>query len=231
VGEHRVILGTGLPDGYVVKSITAGSENLLKDTLRVTAAGAPVVEIVLGVTSPVPWGKVTGRVTGMDAAPVKATTITVSSSPLSMPLTASVSPDGSFELPMALPGTYTAWLAPSMDEFPRTFVVGRSGSERVEVPMMMTTLSVKGRVTDLVATANAGSAETLTLILTENGQSLTALVGADGAFAFSPVAPGRYNVSIQRCQPGICITTDLGSTVTVVDRDVTGLTIVSRRVN
>src|SRR5262249_21395652 len=75
-GEYQ-LAWSSLPSGYLVKSITSGSLDLLKNSLRITR-GTPVPPIVLtlGVDSPPPWVKVSGRVTGLSRSRVPGARLT-----------------------------------------------------------------------------------------------------------------------------------------------------------
>jgi hypothetical protein len=93
---------TGLPAGYTVKSMTSGSTNLLEQPLKVGVGETPQVTVLLGVSSPPPWVKVSGRATG-----VRPTEI-VLSSPNGTGVSQSTTPrpDGTFEFAGVLPGNY-----------------------------------------------------------------------------------------------------------------------------
>jgi hypothetical protein len=72
VGEYRVGWSP-LPEGYSVRSITVGSTDLLAGTLKIAAGDNPRIVVNLAVSSPPPWVKVSGRVTGLP--PVNANPI------------------------------------------------------------------------------------------------------------------------------------------------------------
>ncbi len=101
---------SGIPSGFYVKSITAGATNLLTDPLRVTPASLPPeILVTLGVSTPSPWVRLSGRITG--SRPSTTSTLTLNG-PIGS-LQASVSADGSFEFPKVLPGLYTAYTNPA----------------------------------------------------------------------------------------------------------------------
>jgi hypothetical protein len=97
-GDYRVA-ATGLPAGYNLRSITSGPTNLLEQPLRVGVGEAPQVTVLLGVTSPPPWVKVSGRVTGYRATEIVL--ISPSDAQFVVP-----KPDGTFEFSGVLPGSY-----------------------------------------------------------------------------------------------------------------------------
>jgi hypothetical protein len=142
-GEYR-ISWNGLPEGYTVRSIVSGSVDLLSKSLTVAGPTMPPITVTLGVSSPPPWVKVSGRVVGIRST---GATPSVSLSGVGMLAPeAHVNPDGTFEFPMVLPGTYTAQIVPPPGNPPRvTVVVGRKDVEGVQIviPVMK---CVPGRV-------------------------------------------------------------------------------------
>jgi formylglycine-generating enzyme required for sulfatase activity len=132
-GTYRVTL-LGLPDGFFTKSIRIGATDLLAGGFF-TAASKDSLRLVvsLGVSSPPPWVKVRGKVTGSGGAKAPVTAIEISGQSLTGPLTATVLADGSFEFPTVPAGTYRARPSPSAGYFPRTVVVGRSDVTDMEI--------------------------------------------------------------------------------------------------
>jgi len=117
-GDYRVTWNP-IPAGYFVKSLTAGSTDLLANPLKVSAASPPPPIIVtLGVTSPPPWVKVSGKVTGAPRGSSIALTGS-SAAAVNLPLSA----DGSFEFPTVLPGTYQVRILPAVPVSPFSLVV------------------------------------------------------------------------------------------------------------
>jgi hypothetical protein len=123
----------------------------------------PPITVTLGVSSPPPWVKVTGRVTGLSRAAnvVPRVMLTEGAVPgiLSAGLSgilagafpaeregAPIGADGSFTFPMVLPGTYTMTISPS----PRTpapsatVYVGRKDVDGVQI-VVPVTKCVQGR--------------------------------------------------------------------------------------
>ena len=100
-GDYRVAV-TGLTAGYNVKSISSGSTNLMEQPLRIGIGETPQVRVLFGVSSPPPWVKVSGRVTGYKATEIALLrTGTSSDTQFIIP-----KPDGSFEFGSVLPGNY-----------------------------------------------------------------------------------------------------------------------------
>lgn len=99
-GDYR-IGAAGLPTGYSLKSVTSGSTNLLEQPLRIDVGETPQITILLGVSSPPPWVKVSGRVTGYKAAEFALI------NPVGGDIQFTTArPDGTFEFAMVLPGLY-----------------------------------------------------------------------------------------------------------------------------
>jgi hypothetical protein len=79
-GDYR-IAWSGLPAGYFVRSIESGSVDLLSKPLTITGAAVPPIRITLGVSSPPPWVKVSGRVMGLPRNPGVAPRVRLSGGP------------------------------------------------------------------------------------------------------------------------------------------------------
>jgi hypothetical protein len=104
-GTYR-FLTSGLPVGYTVRSMKAGSVDLLSEPL-IAVGTAPIPEIVVtvGVSSPPPWKKVSGRVIGAPGSSFPAG-IRVALNGEFGNLVANLNPDGSYEFSKVLPGGY-----------------------------------------------------------------------------------------------------------------------------
>ncbi|HEX4999846.1 MAG TPA: carboxypeptidase-like regulatory domain-containing protein [Terriglobia bacterium] len=119
-GNYQVVPGA-LPAGYFLKSIVSGNTDLAAHPLR-TKGGAPPIVITLGVDSPPPWVRVSGRVRNAPAAaiarPGKVTLLPDPGSGEPSPLAnfivstldAEIGSDGAFEFPMVPAGIYRASL-------------------------------------------------------------------------------------------------------------------------
>jgi TonB family protein len=150
-GEYR-ITWSALPAGYNLKSITAGSTDVLANPLKVAAASPPPpLVVMLGVGSPPPWVKVSGRIIRPPAAPAgvrNQLTMTGTSGTLVLDnLSTIVNDDGSFEFPKVLPGNYAVRLtSPVLPVPPTSLVVGNKDLSGVEIafPAMK---EITGRVT------------------------------------------------------------------------------------
>jgi hypothetical protein len=141
LGQYRVTTN-GLPVGYNVKSIMLGNVDALNQPIIVTAAAIPALSVALGVSSPPPWLKVSGRVTGGTA-----TNVTMSGPAVVDALNTAVGADGAFEFPMVLPGNYTVRTVPPIALAPPTPVtVGSTNVTNVEV-RIPATREVTGKIT------------------------------------------------------------------------------------
>jgi hypothetical protein len=98
---------SNIPAGFYVKSIGSGTVDLLSEPYRVVKPATPTeIVVTLGVSTPSPWVRLSGHLTG--AKPNTVTTLTLNG-PIGN-LETQVGPDGSFELPRVLPGTYSAYV-------------------------------------------------------------------------------------------------------------------------
>jgi hypothetical protein len=106
---------TTVPPGFYLKSVTAGSTDLLSNPLRMSRTEPPPeIVVVLGVSSPSPWVRLSGRLKGSGQSPE---TISLSGPEGGLPgleggLSTLVNDDGSFEFPKILPGSYTVAILP-----------------------------------------------------------------------------------------------------------------------
>jgi TonB family protein len=99
-GDYRVSW-SNLPVGHELKSITTGSVDLLTTPLKVSADAPPEPIKVLLAVEGNPWVKVSGRVLNLGSN----RTLTLTGTSVDQ-LQVTVNPDGTFEIPQALPGTY-----------------------------------------------------------------------------------------------------------------------------
>jgi TonB family protein len=99
-GEYRVSW-TNLPVGHELKAITAGGVDLLTAPLKVSADAPPEPIKVLLAVDGNPWVKVSGRVTN-----VGSNRTLILTGPAVDQIQVTVNPDGTFEIPQALPGSY-----------------------------------------------------------------------------------------------------------------------------
>ncbi|HET9943579.1 MAG TPA: hypothetical protein VFR05_09575, partial [Terriglobia bacterium] len=102
--ERRVRL-TGLPLGYNVRSVTYGSADLLKGTLKLADAAPAELRITLAVDPAFPSGSFRGRVRGLD--PEKGSVQFVLNGATAFArFEVAVNSDGSFNFPKLPQGTY-----------------------------------------------------------------------------------------------------------------------------
>jgi hypothetical protein len=144
-GDYRVAW-TGIPAGYFVRSIVAGSVDLLAKPMTVAGTAASPITITLGVSSPPPWVKVSGRVTGASNASPVAPRVTLSAVGVEA-LDTPIRSDGTFEFPMVLRGTYTARISPAPAVAPPfvSVAVGNKDVDGVQIEIPVTKC-VPGRV-------------------------------------------------------------------------------------
>ncbi len=106
--------GNGVPPAYVLRSMTYGSADLLKEPLKISSEAHPELQIGFEPASPSPWLSVGGKVRGFDPSdgPLRVSLESQMTSAIEVP----VGPDGSFEFPRVLPqNSYRASLVPTRD--------------------------------------------------------------------------------------------------------------------
>jgi hypothetical protein len=142
-GQYR-ISASDLPRGYSIKSIMLGTTDVLAQPLKVASGDSESLAILLGVSSPPPWVKVSGRVNANTGA--TPTNVTMSSAAAGDVLTAAVQPDGSFEFSRVLPGAYTA-LASTGNEVSSPVSVNVASADVTNVAIRMPRpKEVRGRI-------------------------------------------------------------------------------------
>jgi hypothetical protein len=211
------------------------------------------IAVTLGVSSP-SWVKVTGKVTGMEAAATKPEAIVLMTPALGEPITATIESDGSFNIPMAWPGTYQVRFMPLLDSFARSVTVGDAPVNQVTVSLVIPSFKVSGRVNDLTGFLPASGADSVyEARLRPAGQGRPTLgrspahlvvpIESDGTFAFRTVPAGGYQLEVANCTyfgtappttPGTggaggggggCRSRVTNVVVTVTDKDIIGLVV------
>ncbi|HET9943196.1 MAG TPA: carboxypeptidase-like regulatory domain-containing protein, partial [Terriglobia bacterium] len=226
---------SALPFGYSIKSMmSSDGKDLRNQPLVVGLDSRAEISIALEA-SPAAWIRVSGRVTGLAevAPPHEVATIQLLGTSVAFPITATVNPDGSFEIPKVLPGTYEVRLTPAADPYPRALVVGSRDLTNVEIPVKLGAFKVEGRVADLKELLQEGVLTlnkrlTVTLMPEPAGPHISGRVANDGGFFMSQVPAGTYRISIGICEFDDCISTG-GIAINVVDRDLAGLAVPSGR--
>jgi hypothetical protein len=122
-GEYRVEVREFPDTDYEIKSITTGSTNLLKETLKIAGAGDrnPII-VTIAAKSGLHAVKVSGHVAGrQNLTTPEAVSISMASNTteLNVPLDAA----GRFEFPQVLPGIYSLGIDPYIATIPQTTVV------------------------------------------------------------------------------------------------------------
>lgn len=114
---------SGIPSGYYLKSMGAGGTDLISNPLNLSRTSAsPEILVTLGVSTPPPWVKLSGRVTGMRPSTSLGALNVYLNGPIES-VNAAVAPDGSFEFPRILPGNYTASLRPTPISVPAVTIM------------------------------------------------------------------------------------------------------------
>jgi hypothetical protein len=126
--------------------MASGNVDLLRESLTVAGEGTPEIVVTLGVSSPPPWVKVSGRVVGTTLTGNERINLTGPAA--GEILETMVLPDGGFEFPKVLPGQYNGRiqsLAPAVIADPLTLVVGTTDINNWEV-RLPATVDVQGHV-------------------------------------------------------------------------------------
>jgi len=148
-GQYRVEI-LNLPLGYTVRSFTAGTVDLIRNTLTLSRAAVPNLELVVTPPSDLAWGRVGGKLIGAVpvADPSDRSLIRPENSQrfggevrfmsgkerivlLTMRSTGhyetEIKPDGSFEFPAVLPGEYFLRLVPVSPDLQPERITVRAG--------------------------------------------------------------------------------------------------------
>lgn len=110
-GQYR-ISSTGLPAGYNLKSATLGDTDGLTQPMKLSSGDSPSLALTLGVASPPPWVKVRGRVVGAGGTGGSPSSVSMTGPGTAETLSTPIGPDGTFEFPRVLPGSYSARAVP-----------------------------------------------------------------------------------------------------------------------
>jgi hypothetical protein len=111
-GNYRIATPrSSIPSPYVLRSLTYGGANLLREPLVISDKESPELQVGFGTTAANPWSRVSGRVTGLDpgTGPFRVALEGNVTSTIEAP----VNPDGTFEFASVLQNaSYTARLRP-----------------------------------------------------------------------------------------------------------------------
>jgi len=218
--EYRFSLRT-LPEGYTIKSVTAGDKNLLRETVKVGEAGPINVEIrVAKKVAEEPGevrfsGKALDAVTGIPAA-AELVTICCRETGISQRFSTPLRSDGSFEFASIPPGHYDVGLQVAPGR-PNLYVVdskadiGSGGVAEKEI------LSAQKFVSVLAITTNeaggrldAGSSASVVFVGTSPRNRVVATHGDSGVW--SALLPGGdvYTATVENLPAGFSIKSTSG---------------------
>jgi len=234
LGEYTVTV-SGLPDAYILKTITAGSANLSGETLTLTPAPTPRLVINVGIDQSA-FLRVSGRITNREDYKLP-TSIELSGVNLGSSITSDIRPDGSFDFQMLLPGTYTVRLTPDISNNSRKVVVDNQTAPNLEIPLRVpNTRKITGVIAGVPPQPVNGDAITWVPLLQRTGQgnappSIRGILGPNGFFEFGNVAPGSYQIVLMRTCAGCDVTIimmDTAVPVVVEDKDISGVQLFGR---
>ena len=198
-GEYRVTAAP-LPAGYSLKSILAAGTDLRTASLKVGAEEPPPIAVTVGVSSPPPWVKISGRVIAPTGNPNPLQVTLQGGGAITPP--ASVGPNGSFEFPMVLPDTI-AYLArvemansPAMPFPPESILVSGKDLTGVEIA-----LPVMHEVNGRISVEGSGPPPALNFTFNPDpsgaGWPFTVTANIDGTFKMTlPEGERRIGLSV-----------------------------------
>jgi TonB family protein len=189
-GEYR-LAWSGLPAGYQLRSIKAGSTDLLASPLKIVpGVSVPSITVTLGVSSPA-WVKVSGRVTGLTAAggPYR---VSLGGTAVADALETPVNADGSFEFTHVLPGSYTARFNPALPVPAVSIVVpGKKDLSGVEIALPPL------KEARVVVEALGQTPPPISFSFTDSSGSMSAALAAQPDGTFKVVLPeGEHQVTV-----------------------------------
>jgi len=143
-GTYR-FMTSGFPAGYSVRSMKSGAMDLLTEPL-VAVGAAPIAEILvtIGVSTPTPWKKVSGRVVAPPGSSLPAG-IRIALDGEFGNFAVNANPDGSYEVPKVLPGGYRLQINPPLQIPSTTLTVGDKDVTEFEVRLSLQ-MQLSGRV-------------------------------------------------------------------------------------
>jgi hypothetical protein len=189
-GDYRLSWGS-FPAGYFVKSITSGSTDLLANPLKVSVTPPPEPIIVtLGVSSPPPWVKVSGKVIN---APRGSQLVLIGTYGVEN-VNVTPYPDGTFEIPMILPGAYQARITPAVAVPPVAVVIPSKDVADLEI-VLPAMREISGRVTVEGGASRLLYLSFLALTPGMSAVSINAVADTDGRFKVS-MPEGERRVSL-----------------------------------
>jgi hypothetical protein len=163
--------------------------DLLSKPLTIAGSGVAPITFTLGVSSPPPWVKVSGRVTGLSSTPGVAPRVTLSGgASLADAASAPIKPDGTFEFPMVPAGTYTASIfpTPAVASKNTSIYVGRTDVDGIQI-VIPVTKCVPGRA----VVEGDGPIPNLNFSLAELSGNAASSVSTASVF---PLADGRFGI-------------------------------------
>jgi len=128
--RHRIEMA-GMPGGYSIASVKAGSEDVSQGLV---VGNADISGLVITVAAPKVLPHLRGKITGLPAARLSSAKVVVSG-PIVGTLETAVSPDGSFEFATATPGMYSLRMPQVPELKPMNVVVSWDDTDvQVAVP-------------------------------------------------------------------------------------------------
>jgi 5-hydroxyisourate hydrolase-like protein (transthyretin family) len=207
-GEYRFYLRL-LPDGYTIKSMTSGSTDLLKETLKIGQATLPNVEIRMArrnaVAEPNVRGRVLDNISGKPAAAERVELCCLQSGPFER-FSTPLRPDGSFEFRDIPPGRYTPELRarPILLVVNPDIEVGSEGVSGLTIGSMSTSVWLSTRIVVEGGNVPPNMRLSVTLTGTASVVPVTGVTMSDALALLVPVGD-QYTVSVSNLPPGYVV--------------------------
>jgi hypothetical protein len=177
--------------GYRVRSLTLGSVDLLKENLQAPTRGAAEMRITLVAPAVLDWMKVSGKVSGLPPSGGGRPRVVKLDGPIPG-LEGRIQPDGSFEIPRALRGSYIAYVDAGVPgASARRITVGRSDLTDVDITLRRPA-TVSGRVKLDTGRPLPNLSRLTVSIADPDGASLNARL--DSAARATPNANGTFQI-------------------------------------
>ncbi len=145
-GNYSIVV-SDIPSGFFLKSVIAGTADLLTSPFRLPkSATPPEIVVTLGVSTPGPWVKLSGKITGtLPPGFGQFSGLNLNSNTSGSSFRTSVAADGTFQFPALLPGMYSVSF-PILDTMlPMSIMVPNRDIAGIEIPVP-SVKSISGRI-------------------------------------------------------------------------------------
>jgi hypothetical protein len=216
-GERRVTIVPGsLPPGYILESFTYGSQDLLKDPIRIALSDTAGFAITVDASNVKPHN-ISGKVTGL--LTTRGVRVVLQGGNLGTGVESPVAPDGSFAFKDILPGNYSARISLSgptistsvrLDNqdvtnltinFPRRFYIGAQvlvEGDTARVPNVPPLVLEARSATGAVATSSAATGAPSPLVITvSDGEHKVSVRSLPAGYTLKSIRYGEIDLMQQ----------------------------------